>query len=135
MRFFATFGELPRYIIVGIIIWCIELSIFYILYYGSLLGLVFANILARIASSFIGFFMHRSFTFAFEGKLNTTRVLSYTVLVLLNIQINTMLLYLMQALVNSPFCKPIADIIVIIGSFLFTKAYVFANKHSIKHKE
>lgn len=135
MKIFTVFGELHRYVIVGVVVWSIELAIFYLLFYGGILGLVFANVLARTVSSFAGFFMHKSFTFTFDGKINTTHALKYIVLVCVNIPINTALLYAMQGLVDSPLCKPISDIVVIMGSFLVTKIYIFGKNRSVHYEK
>lgn len=130
MKKLYFFREMPRYIFVGIVVWGIELAVFYTLYYMAFFGLILSNVIARSVSSLIGFFLHKNFTFSFDKRIDVAHVTKYTLLVMFNIPANTGILYILQNLFNNPLCKPMADIIIVICSFLFTKIFIFSKKHN-----
>lgn len=135
MKELYFFREMPRYITVGIVVWGIELAVFYALYYTALFGLILSNVIARSVSSLIGFFLHKNFTFSFDKRADITHIAKYTLLVMFNIPANTAILYILQNLFNNPLCKPMADTIIVICSFLFTKIFIFSKKHNNREQE
>jgi putative flippase GtrA len=116
-----------RYIFIQVIAYILEMAVFIILIKSSLLGLLLANVGAKLAAGISAFMMHRKFTFKSNqsGSLEKP-AFRYFLLLSINIPISSAVLYLIVGLIPSPeMTKFISDLFCLVLTYIASKKLVF----------
>lgn len=117
-----------RYVIIGCVIFAIDVGLFAIFVSVESDLYVVANIVSKFVSAAVGFVLHKCFTFSWDQEKRGLRQFTYyCILLSLNTLLSTGLLYLAVDLWHSPTVasKIGADIVVISLSFLASRWIIF----------
>ena len=116
-----------RYVLIQVIAYILEMGVFIILIKSSLLGLLFANVGAKLTAGISAFVMHRKFTFKSDqsGSLEK-QAIRYFLLLSINIPISSAVLSLIFGWIGSPeLAKFISDLICLVLTYIVSKKLVF----------
>ncbi len=115
------------YIIVGVISWLVDVSIYYLTW--SLIGIAAGQFLARMAGAATAFLLNQQITFRASKDLSgfAPQVLKYAVVLALNWAVTVGLIYFLSyALSITPLAaKILSDIIIVPGNYIIMKLWVF----------
>lgn len=115
------------YIIVGVISWLVDVSIYYLTW--SLIGIAAGQFLARAAGAATAFLLNQQITFRASKDLSGfgPQAFKYAILLVLNWAVTVGLIYFLSyALSIAPLAaKILSDIIIVPGNFVIMKLWVF----------
>lgn len=117
-----------RYVLVGIIVVGIDYFVFWCVA-GNQAPPEFSNVLAKVCAGFVGYWLHRKFTFHWHQKHNrSVQLLGYFVLASLNAALSSILMsFFIRQLEFPPiYAKIFADTLSIIFAFFGSRNFVYA---------
>lgn len=118
-----------KYIIIQILIYFFEISFFSIfsLYVEGTVYLLLLNIILKVLSFILAFFLHLFWTFKSNHNKKVYQATKYLILLVTNICLTNILLFLLLNLFDDYYVilKFLTDICFVIITFLFAKIYVF----------
>lgn len=116
-----------RYLLVGLVVYAIEYSVYLGLVLHAWLSPLFANAIAKVIAGLSGYFLHRLYTFGkpfHDGLL--VDFCKYAAILLINIPLFGGIFYLVSLVVaNFIGVKVIADILCVVIAYLQTRFIVF----------
>lgn len=123
-----------RYLVVGVLIYTIDMLSFIFAFYLLGINEIFANSFAKIFAGSLGFFLHKKITFQ-VNTLESSAVQQYRYLLLLlltSISSIGLFYYIQMIIWNPVVSKFISDIIIVILSYLISKQWVFSTENGKK---
>lgn len=114
-----------RYALVQVIAYIFDFGIFLttLEYFDDV---IIANILSKCSAGFLGFMIHRRFTFRIEGGPKKVQARRYALVLVLNIPLSTLLLSVFVLIITLPvIAKLFADIFILYLTFYVMKSFVF----------
>jgi putative flippase GtrA len=119
-------AQVSRYIAVQAVAYVLDMGGF-ILLGAAGLGVVTANILAKLAAGSFAFVAHRHFTFGVDRRYDARgQLVKYAVLLAANVPLSSGLLVLLMRWVVSPvLAKLLADLLCVAITFLLSRHVVF----------
>lgn len=121
--------KMVRYAVVAVLAYVVDLGGFALLVrYG--MHPAPANILVKIAAALFGFFMHRRYTYQFNGKDGMgAHALKYFGLAALYTPASTLVLYCLLFFISSAVtAKVVSDVALFIATYAITTSLVFTAK-------
>lgn len=95
----------------------------------AMIGPLTSNVLAKVASGIFAFVLHRSFTFDLRGGKHGRQALQYSILLLINIPLTSVVLALTINLI--PYvvvAKFLSDVTCLALTYSVCKKYIFVDK-------
>ena len=133
------YGEIIRYLIIGVLTTVISLITYYGLTYTILnpdkaFELQLANIISWIISVTFAYFTNKQFVFQKKDKYNFKEMLSFYLSRISTLLIDMLLMYIFVSVLkfNDKIVKILVQIIVIILNYIFSKFFVFKKSRCIK---
>lgn len=128
---YRVYKEIIKFSLSSIICFLID-YILYIILFTITNYIVFANIGARIASATINYSINRKYVFKSNNN-KTKSIISYILLALFIIIINTILLYILieKLLINKWIAKIIVELFLFIISWIIQRTIIFKRKDNI----
>jgi len=115
------------YIMVGVISWLVDVAIFHLSW--SVIGIVAAQFLARVAGAATAFLLNRRITFRMNKDESEAglQAIKYTILLVLNWAVTVGLIYVLSyGLSMHPLtAKILLDMVIVPGNYLVMKYWVF----------
>lgn len=131
-NFIKKYGEIIRYLIIGVLTTIISLVVYYSLTYTILnpnkaLELQIANVISWIISVTFAYFTNRQFVFQKKDKYNLKEMISFYLSRIGTLLIDMFLMYLLVSIFkfNDKIIKVLVQVIVIILNYIFSKFIVF----------
>ena len=131
-NFIKKYGEIIRYLIIGVLTTIISLVVYYFLTYTILnpnkaLELQIANVISWIISVTFAYFTNRQFVFQKKDKYNLKEMISFYLSRIGTLLIDMFLMYLLVSIFkfNDKIIKVLVQVIVIILNYIFSKFIVF----------
>jgi len=117
-----------RYLIIGVIVYLIDMFFFLFSFYFLELNVMVSNIAAKLLAGFAGFFLHRGITFNVDRtNYNATQKFKYLLLMLFtNIGSIILFYFALFFLQYEILAKFITDVVVIVLSYALSKFWIFA---------
>ncbi len=129
-----NYGEIIRYLIIGVLTTIISLLIYYVLTSTVLdanvpIELQIANILQWIGAVIFAYFTNKYYVFKDQTK-DKKRVIKFfsSRIVTLLIDMIVMYIFVSKLSLNDKIIKIIAQIIVVVGNYILSKFFVFQKK-------
>lgn len=129
------YGEIIRYLIIGVLTTIISLVTYYLLTYTFLnpnkaIELQIANVISWIISVTFAYFTNRQFVFQKKDKSNFKEMLSFYLSRVSTLLIDMFLMYVFVSILkfNDKIIKVLVQIIVIVLNYIFSKFFVFKKK-------
>ena len=119
-----------RYVAVQLLCYGVDLGIFILVLEHVHASPAVANVASKLAAGLVGFSLHRLFTFRATGQEDIARqAFKYTVLLLLNIPLTSIVLVGLLHIIPGPaYAKIVSDVICVGISFLLTRHVVFRRR-------
>lgn len=124
----TAFHQLVRYGIVGGIVYAADFVAFAILMALTPGVYLAANIVGKTTGAIVGFLLHKKFTFSWDQKDSAKRqAATYLLLFGFNLAASSLLIWLLVdfAHANAFIAKLFVDVIVIAGSFIANRLWVY----------
>jgi putative flippase GtrA len=124
----AALHQLVRYGIVGVIVYAADFVAFAILMVLMPDAYLAANIVGKTTGAIVGFLLHKKFTFSWDQKDSAKRQAgAYLLLFGFNLAVSSLLIWLLVdfAHANAFIAKLFVDVIVIAGSFIANRLWVY----------
>lgn len=117
-----------RYVIVQVLAYGIDMGIFLLLMSTESIEILSANVVGKLAAGVFAYFCHRKLTFKMRGPEDRMKqAIRYFALLLVNIPTSALVLYLvLHAVSISTLAKFIADVVLLLATYLITKKFVFS---------
>lgn len=122
-----------RYLIVGGVVYGIDVGTFVVLIALAKNHYLEMNVVAKTLSAFVGFFLHRHFTFSWEQRHSMKRqFILYVLLFAFNMALSTGLIYLLVGRLSLPTLpsRIAVDMVVIVTAFIVSRQMVFRTSSS-----
>ena len=129
--FQRNFILIVRYLMVGVLIYTIDMLSFVFSFYLLGLNELIANGFAKILAGILGFLLQKKFTFKInKNKDNAIQKYRYITLLFSTVLISVFLFYFILMIIRNPVvAKFISDILIVILSFLISKQWVFPTEN------
>lgn len=120
-----------RYLVVGVVVYLVDLCSYLILLYLFGIGISFANWSGKTLGGVVGFFAHRSFTFRAQTGDTTKQAIRYFIILILYAPFSSLVLkIILFFLSNAVVAKFLSDGFCIVLSYIFSKFLIFKKEHS-----
>lgn len=116
-----------KYLAVQIAAYAIEMGVFLLSLYFTLVGPISANVISKICAGGFAFFAQRSFTFNVSGDAGVGRqAVRYVLVLFANIPISSLILGMCLTWIsNVTVAKIISDMISVAITFTLSKYFIF----------
>ncbi len=125
-----NFILIVRYLVVGVLIYTIDMLSFIFSFYLLDLDELIANGFAKILAGILGFLLHKKFTFQINKyKDNAIQKYRYIALLFSTVLVSVLFFYFILMIIRNPVvAKFISDILIVLLSFLISKQWVFSTE-------
>ena len=126
-------SQAVRYVLVGLLIYAIDISVYALIVWFYPDYYIAANLLSRITSAVVGFFLHRNFTFSWDHEHGLSRqVVSYLLLLGFNLLLSSVALFFLVDVLDIAEIpgKLITDAMVIVVAFVASRLLVFGQQRN-----
>lgn len=122
-------AQMVRYVVVAVLAYVVDLGGFALLVHQGVHPAP-ANVAVKIAAALFGFFMHRRFTYQFDGKDGmAAHAIKYFSLAAIYTPASTLVLYgLLLCMSSVVSAKVVADVVLFIATYAITTSLVFTAK-------
>lgn len=118
-----------KYNLIQLLVYALDLVVFFLAANGLDWSLAASNVLAKSCAGTFAFVSHKYFTFGHRCVQSLWReVVSYAVLLALNIPLSTGVLYLLKNLIPVAAAKVLSDVMCMGVNFFLSKHVVFKKR-------
>ena len=132
LEFYKKYKEIINYLIVGGLTTFVSLAVYYVSVFTFLnpdngLQLQIANILSWSAGVVFAYFTNRKFVFESKEKNKIKEASKFTVSRLVTLLLDMLVMFIGVTVLklNDKIIKLVAQVLVIIGNYIFSKLFVF----------
>lgn len=119
--------QFMRYLLVGVVTYCVDMSAFLVLLNFFGIDLLLANMISKVLAGLFSFFSHRAFTFGLVASTGRGRqAIRYFILLALNVPLSALILSAILWITPiGVLAKVLSDVILVLISYLQSKFIVF----------